>query len=138
MIMIRNKKVVAVSVAEASALSSCIRLGPASVANVPASVWLKLDMEVPADLTLSSKIEEKETLHTAKLVFRQCGEADKAFRIPVYRILLADGSELLLGGGTRPYPVRTYTRNLTSGSSDSQLLEVTVTLTSVSELPYII
>lgn len=134
----KTKKVITVSVAESSSLSSCRRLGPASITNVPASIWRKIPIEVPADLTLSSKIEDKEVLHTAKLVFRQCGEAGREMHIPVYRIRLADDSELLLGGSTRPFPVRTYSQNLSSGSNDSLLREVTVSLTSVLELPYII
>lgn len=135
--MQRTKKVTEVYVTEASQLSSVKRISRATVINVPTTVWTRLIIDVPAELTLSSKIEDKAELHTSKLVFKECAAPDEEMHIPVYKIVLADGTTLLMGGYERPYPVRTYQRSYSSGNNDSQLKEATVTLTDVYSLPII-
>lgn len=135
--MKRTKKVTAVYVTEASKLSVVLRTGRNTVINVPDDVWTQLDIQVPADLTLSSKVEDKVTLHTAKLVFSECSDIDAGYHIPMYKVKLADGTTLLMGGSARPYPVRTYEQEYSSGDNDSQLRKVTVNFTDVYELPVI-
>lgn len=135
--MKRTKKVTAVLVAEASQLGSVRRISRHEVTDVPETVWTRLQIKVPADLTLSSKVEDKVTLHTSKLVFRECGDTDGSFHIPAYKVVLADGTALLMGGKKRPYPIRTYEQDYSSNDSDSQSREVTITLTDVYEPPVI-
>lgn len=54
-----------------------------------------------------------------------------------YKVKLADNSELLIGANERPYPVITESQNLSSGNSNSQLRELTVTYSDNKNIPYI-
>lgn len=98
--------------------------------------WQPVPMHSPADLTISSKTEDKQPILTAKLEFRYCG--DTYDRTPsVYLLTLANGAQMVVGSDQRPYPVAETSRTLSSGNSSSQLLAVTVTYSSPREIPYL-
>lgn len=98
--------------------------------------WQPLTIKPHAQLTVSDKVEDKNTVWTAKLVFKACGEFGD--RGPwAYRCRLKDGSYRLIGSGGRPYPVTTVTENMPENISDNQLCEVTVTWQSPHFVPYI-
>ena len=102
-----------------------------------ATPWESVPIKIPARLTISDKIEDGVRLHTAQLVFRTCAEPGDRGR-QVYRCKAADGRYYLIGTNDRPYPVSTVTKNHPDNMTDSQLNEVVVNYTSVSEIPYIL
>lgn len=132
----RSKKVIAVFYTDARTLSGVKRIGT-EVTSVPDDVWNEIDIEVPADLQITSKIEDKTEIFTAKLVFRELCSL-RYSHIAAYKVRLADGSEMLIGNSDRPYPVLTKDQNLSSGNSNSQLRELTVTYSDIKDIPYII
>lgn len=132
----RSKKVIAVFYTDARTLSGVKRIGT-EVTSVPDDVWNEIDIEVPADLQITSKIEDKTEIFTAKLVFRELCSL-RYSHITAYKVRLADGSEMLIGNSDRPYPVLTKDQNLSSGNSNSQLRELTVTYSDIKDIPYII
>lgn len=133
----KNKKVVAIFYADARNLSGVKRIGT-EVTSVPDDVWNEIDIEVPADLQITSKIEDKNEIFSAKLVFRELCSSLRYRHIAAYKVRLADGSEMLIGNSERPYPVLTKDQNLSSGNSNSQLRELTVTYSDFKDIPYII
>lgn len=132
----KNKKVIAISFADARELKNLVRLGSDSVTNVPAGIWKEIAIEVPADLEISSKFDDKIVIFTAKLVFRELCRQHYP-QMAAYKVKLADNSELLIGANERPYPVITESQNLSSGNSNSQLRELTVTYSDNKNIPYI-
>lgn len=132
----KNHKVVAISYADARELKEVYRLGADKVDHVPMEIWKGVDIEVPADLEITSKIEDKVAVFTAKLVFRERCRHDYP-PMSAYRVRLADGTDLLLGSSERPYPVVTESQNLSSGNSDSQLRELTVAYSDRKRIPVV-
>lgn len=59
--IMKNKKVVAIFYADARNLSGVKRIGT-EVTSVPDDVWNEIDIEVPADLQITSKIEDKNEI----------------------------------------------------------------------------
>ena len=98
--------------------------------------WEKLEIQVPAKLSVNNKVDNKNTVWNTQLVFRTCQDLEVNGHY-AYRITLANGQKRLIGGHERPYPVTVPEENLPDNMSDSQLLEVTVTLSSGSRLPVI-
>jgi len=95
--------------------------------------WEKLAIKVPADLVISSKTEDKQPIYTAKLTFLFCGDRYDRKRY-IYKVSLANGEEIVIGSGERPYPVCETSEELSSGNSSSHLAEVTVTYSSAMEI----
>lgn len=132
----KNKKVIAISYADARELNNVIRIGTDVVTGLPTDVWTEIAMEIPADLELSSKIDDKIEIFSAKLVFREICKQNYP-PISAYRVKLADNSELLIGDYDRPYPVITESQNISSSNSNSQLKELTVSYSSCKKIPII-
>lgn len=130
------KNVVAVDRLNCNLLSGVKRL-MGCFASVPDDLeWEHLKIQVPARLSINNKIEGKNTIWQSKLVFRTCQDLDTNGHW-AYLVTLSNGRRLLMGGYERPYPVTTVGQTLPENMSDSQLLEVTVSLSSDSRLPVI-
>lgn len=105
---------------------------------LPAAVsWEPLTVSPHAQLTVSSKQENGNTLWTAKLVFRTC-DAVSAHGRWAYRCRLLDGRWRLIGTDGRPYAVATIAESMPARVADSQLTEVSVTWETPLFVPYII
>ena len=132
----KNKKVVAVSVADARELTNIVRVGNGTVTHVMDYIWIDMDIEVPGELEISSKIEDKVEIFTTKLTFRE--KCCHAYPLtPAFKVRSADGTEMVIGSSDRPYPVITQSQKLSSGNSDSQLWELTVTYSDRRRIPVI-
>lgn len=132
--VIRN--IIAVYVAEASGLSGMILSSLGKVTLPQELRWTPVIIEVPARLTINNKVEDKDMAWQSTLVFRTCEDISTRGH-KVYRVSMADGTQLLIGSDQRPYPVTTVTSSLPDNMTDTQLNEVTVTLTSVQKPPQI-
>lgn len=134
--MKHSKKVTAIHRLQVEKASSIMRTGVATSLISDTAEWEKVCMKVPADLTVSSKTEDKQRIYTAKLTFSYRGERyDRGLYI--YKVTLANGRNLLIGTGERPYPVCETSEEHPSSDSTSQLVEVTVTYSSPMEMPYV-
>lgn len=98
--------------------------------------WSAIDIRIPAKLSINNKVEGGVTVYSHQLTFRTCENIEVRGHW-AYRIVLADGTRLLLGSYDRPYPVTVSSHTLPDNLSDSQLYEVTVTLTTREDLPQI-
>ena len=99
--------------------------------------WQPLAIKPHAQLSISDKVEDKNTVWTVKLVFKTCEEFGDRERW-AYRCKLVDGSYRLIGTDERPYPVASVLENMPENVTDNQLNEVTVNWQSVHFIPYII
>jgi len=99
--------------------------------------WQPLAIKPHAQLSISDKVEDKNTVWTVKLVFKTCEEfGDRGHW--AYRCKLVDGSYRLIGTDERPYPVASVLENMPENVTDNQLNEVTVNWQSAHFIPYII
>lgn len=87
---------------------------------------VRLDIQVPARLSVTSKVVDKNLVWDYQLVFRTCQRLEVRGHY-AYRLDLADGLHLLIGSCSRPFPVTVSALTLPDNMSDSQLQEVTVT-----------
>lgn len=94
----------------------------------------RIDIVVPARLSINNKVVDKNHLFEYQLVFKTCQHLEVRGHW-AYAVDLADGSQLLIGSSSRPYPVTVSSQSIPDNLTDSQLTEVTVTLTLRSELP---
>lgn len=101
------------------------------------SNWQPLAIKPHAQLSISDKVEDKNTVWTVKLVFKTCEEFGDRGRW-AYRCKLVDGSYRLIGTDERPYPVASVLENMPENVTDNQLNEVTVNWQSAHFIPYII
>ena len=131
----KNKKVIEVWLNDAKELGSVSRIGDV-LKILPGTNWTKIAMEVPGDLEISSKIEDKVEIFTAKLTFRETCRYDYP-PTPVFTVRLADGTLMLIGSSERPYPVVTESQAFSSSNSNSQLRELTVTYSDRLRIPLI-
>lgn len=99
--------------------------------------WQPLAIKPHAQLSISVKVEDKNTVWTVKLVFKTCEEFGDRGRW-AYRCKLVDGSYRLIGTEERPYPVASVLENMPENVTDNQLNEVTVNWQSAHFIPYII
>jgi len=99
--------------------------------------WQPLAIKPHAQLSISDKVEDKNTVWTVKLVFKTCEEFGDRGRW-AYRCKLVDGSYRLIGTDERPYPVASVLENMPENVTDNQLNEVTVNWQSAHFIPYII
>lgn len=91
--------------------------------------WEELCILTPAKLSYNNKVDGKNTIWQTQLVFRTREELGYSGHW-AYRLTLANGQQLLMGTGVRPYPVTIINQILPDNLSDSQLVEVTVTYSS--------
>lgn len=106
-------------------------------AQLPSGIsWQPLEIKPHAQLTISDKVENKNNIWTAKLVFKTCQEFVDRDRW-AYRCRLLDGRYRLIGTDERPYPVASVSENMPENVTENQLNEVTVNYLSARFIPYI-
>ena len=98
--------------------------------------WQPLAIKPHAQLSISDKVEDKNTVWTVKLVFKTCEEFGDRGRW-AYRCKLVDGSYRLIGSNERPYPITSVLENMPENVTENQLNEVTVNWQSAHFIPYI-
>lgn len=108
-----------------------------TTAQLPSGIsWQPLEIKPHAQLTISDKVENKNNIWTAKLVFKTCQEFVDRDRW-AYRCRLLDGRYRLIGTDERPYPVASVSENMPENVTENQLNEVTVNYLSARFIPYI-
>jgi len=119
-----------------SSLAGMLRVSKTGV-KLPSGInWQPLAIKPHAQLSISEKVEDKNTVWTVKLVFKTCEEFGDRGRW-AYRCKLVDGSYRLIGTDERPYPVASVLENMPENVTDNQLNEVTVNWQSARFIPYI-
>lgn len=98
--------------------------------------WQQLTIKPHAQLSISDKVEDRNTVWTAKLVFKTCEEFGDRDRW-VYRCRLLDGRYRLIGTDERPYPIASVLESMPENVTENQLNEVTVNWQSACFIPYI-
>ena len=98
--------------------------------------WQPLDIKRHAQLTISDKRENNNTVWTAKLVFKTCEEFGDRSRW-AYRCLLTNGQYRLIGTDERPYPVASVVETMPENVTENQQNEVTVSWQSPHFIPHI-
>ena len=98
--------------------------------------WQPLAIKRHAQLSITDKQEDKNTIWTAKLTFKTCEELDDRERY-AYRCKLTNGKYRLIGTDERPYPVTSVNESMPENVKDNQLNEVTVDWKSPFFIPYI-
>ena len=129
------KNIIAVYRLKVSELTGVTTKGKGLV-TVPPLTWEMMRIQVPARMSINSKIDGKNTLFTAQLTFRTCDEVDDRGHW-TFMLLLANGRKMLLGTAARPYCVIQVQQTMPDNMTDNQLNEVTVTLTTPQRIPYI-
>lgn len=94
----------------------------------------RIDIVVPAKLSINNKVVDKNHVFDYQLVFKTCQKLEVRGHW-AYAVDLADGCRLLIGSCSRPYPVTVSSQTIPDNLTDSQLTEVTVTISLRSELP---
>lgn len=130
------KIVTAVERTPATILQEMTRISKTEV-RIPSGVsWETLKIKPHAQLTLSNKKEDGNTVWTAKLVFKTCEEFSSIERY-AFRCRLSDGRYCLIGTNERPYPVVNVVISMPENVTENQLTEVTVNWQSPQFVPYI-
>ena len=129
------KNIIAVYKLKASELIGVKSKGMGLI-SVPSLTWERINIQTPARMSINTKVDGKNTLYTAQLTFRTCEELDDREHL-VFMVQLANGKWMVLGTQKRPYCVVQVQQTMPDNMSDSQLNEVTVTLTSPQRIPYI-
>ncbi len=112
------------------------RISETNVSISASLAWQSVPIKPHAQLVINSKVEGKNTLWSAKLVFRTTEDiSDNG--IWVYRCKTQDGQYRLLGTTERPYPQTTVVENMPENVADNQLNEVTVSWQNAHFIPYI-
>ena len=98
--------------------------------------WQPLAIKPHAQLSISDKVEDKNTVWTVKLVFKTCEEFGDRGRW-AYRCKLSNGQYRLIGSDERPYPTASVLENMPESVTENQLNEVTVNWSSPHFIPNI-
>lgn len=98
--------------------------------------WQSLNIKPHAQLSISDKKVDGNTVWTAKLIFKTCEEFEDRGRY-AYRCKLHNGQYRLIGSDERPYPVASVLESMPENVTDNQLNEVTVSWQSPYFIPYI-
>ena len=99
-------------------------------------VWSPLDIKPHASLSITDKQEDKNTVWTAKLVFKTPNDLENREHY-AYRVRLYDGRYRLIGSGERPYPVLSVVENMPENITENQLNEATVEWITPYFIPFI-
>ncbi len=92
----------------------------------------------PAALTIEDKVEDRQRIYTAKLVFSTCDKWPENVQRMAYLCETADGERYLIGNHDRPFPLTIRKSTHPNNFADSQLTEVTVTYSSDKMIPIIV
>ncbi len=130
------KIITAVDRTQITNLQGMFRVSKTSVRLPGGIIWQPLTIKPHAQLTISDKVEDGNTVWTAKLVFKTCEEFGDRGRW-AYRCKLLDGGYRLIGSDERPYPVASVLENMPDNVADNQLNEVTVNWQSARFIPHI-
>ena len=104
---------------------------------IPSGIsWQPLKIKPHAQLSISDKKEDRNTVWTAKLVFKTCEELSNNERY-AYLCRLSNGQYRLIGTDERPYPVASVVESMPENVTDNQLNEVTVNWQSPHFIPTI-
>ena len=130
------KIITAVDRAPVTSLQGMTRISKTSV-RLPSNInWEPLSIKPHAQLTISDKVEDKNTIWTAKLVFKTCEEFGDRGRW-AFRCRLLNGQYRLIGSEERPYPTASVLENIPESVTENQLNEVTVNWSSPHFIPNI-
>lgn len=102
---------------------------------LPAAIeWQPIDIKPHAQLVITDKQEDKNTVWSAKLTFKTCETiADRGHY--AYRCRLKNGQCRLIGADERPFPVLSVSETMPENVTDNQLNEVTVSWSSPRFIP---
>lgn len=132
-----SKLVVGIDRIKSSNLNGMRRAGLEFVRLPENLVWNSIKVKPHASLSISDKEEDKNVIYTATLKFKTCAVLlDKKHFC--YRVKLSDGSCILLGTNTRPYPQATVVESMPESATDNQLNEYQITYSTNSRIPAII
>ena len=106
-------------------LQGMVRISKTEVRLPLAIDWQLIETRPHAQLVISDKVEDKNRVWTAKLVFKTCEELDDLNRW-AYLCHLSNGQKRLIGAFDRPYPVTTIQESMPESVTENQLNEVTV------------
>lgn len=98
--------------------------------------WQPLDIKPHAQLSITDKTEDNNTVWSAKLAFKTCDNFKSRGRW-AYRCLMSSGQYRLIGTDGRPYPVTSVSDNAPENVTENQLIEVTVNWQSSQFVPFI-
>lgn len=108
-----------------------------TTAQLPSGIsWQPLEIKPHAQLVISDKVEGRNTVWTAKLIFKTCETLEENSRF-AYRCRLTNGQYRLIGTDERPYPMASVVENMPENITDNQLNEVTVNWQSPRFIPVI-
>ena len=128
------KIVTAVERTPARNLVGIVRVDMTSVILPAAIEWQPIDIKPHAQLVITDKQEDKNTVWSAKLTFKTCETiADRGYY--GYRCRLKNGQYRLIGTVERPYPVLSVSESMPEKVTDNQLNEVTVSWSSPRFIP---
>lgn len=131
-----SKLIVGIDWIKSSDLNGMRRAGVEFVRLPENLVWNPIKVKPYASLSISDKEVDKNTIYTATLKFKTCGVIlEKHF---CYRATLLDGSSLLLGANSRPYPQATAVESMPEAVTDNQLTEYQITYSTSLRIPKII
>ncbi|MBR6962879.1 MAG: hypothetical protein IKH86_04520 [Prevotella sp.] len=118
-------------------LGGMFRVNLTSVSVPAATEWQAIQIKPHAQLVITDKQEDKNTVWTAKLTFKTC-ETMAGRGHFAYRCRLKNGQYRLVGTDERPYPVLSVSETMPENVTDNQLNEVTVSWSSPQFIPYIV
>ena len=118
-------------------LGGMFRKNLTSVSVPAATEWQAIQIKPHAQLVITDKQEDKNTVWTAKLTFKTC-ETMAGRGHFAYRCRLKNGQYRLIGTDERPYPVLSVSETMPENVTDNQLNEVTVSWSSPQFIPYIV
>ena len=115
-------------------LGGMFRVNLTSVSVPAATEWQAIQIKPHAQLVITDKQEDKNTVWTAKLTFKTC-ETMAGRGHFAYRCRLKNGQYRLVGTDERPYPVLSVSETMPENVTDNQLNEVTVSWSSPRFIP---
>ncbi len=115
-------------------LGGMFRKNLTSVSVPAATEWQAIQIKPHAQLVITDKQEDKNTVWTAKLTFKTC-ETMAGRGHFAYRCRLKNGQYRLIGTDERPYPVLSVSETMPENVTDNQLNEVTVSWSSPRFIP---
>lgn len=134
--MKKIKIITAVERTPVESLIGMVRISKTSVRLPNGVSWLPVKIKPHAQLTISDKVEDKNTVWSAKLILKTCEDLVDNDRF-AYRCRLQDGSYRLIGSAERPYPIASMGETMPEAITENQLNEVTISWQSCCFIPLI-